>query len=232
MSATAAATDRAGPPPDPPAAPPPSPPDGRSRRWPIVAGALVAGAAIVAALVFLRPRHDRPASPSTPAAHGALGGPSTGPAEQRKLLSALQAASRLTLHATYRALGDPAKLGGPLTAEVWLRPPDAREDRNGAPLARCQGDGKGAWTCPAVKGVPGPLDLLAAVASHAARATVTTSPDVVGNEKVTCYQLAVTDETYMLCATANATPALIANTTVRYELVTASSNVPSSAFAP
>jgi hypothetical protein len=149
----------------------------------------------------------------------------------------------MTLHATYRALGDAAKLGGPLRFEVWQRPPDGREDRNGVVASRCHQDGKGAWTCRTPSGAvppggstPGPLELLAAISNGAsassARDAVTTSSDVVGNEKVTCYQLAAPGQTYVLCTADNGTPELIADTAVRYELITASSSVPASAFTP
>ncbi len=150
----------------------------------------------------------------------------------------------MTLHATYRALGDPAKLGGALTYQVWQRPPDGREDRNGASAERCHQDGKGVWSCrpapgagpSANGGLPGPLDLLTAIANHAsapsARDAVTTSADVVGNHKVTCYQLAVTGDTYVLCTAATGAPELIANTAVRYELIASDSAIPPAVFNP
>ena len=83
---------------------------------------------------------------------------------------------------------------------------------------------------------PGPLELLAAISNGAsapsARNAVTTSRDVVGNDKVTCYQLAAPGQTYVLCAAATGAPELIANTAVRYELITASPSVPASVFTP
>jgi hypothetical protein len=221
--------------------PVPSPPAplaaGRSRRRLLVVAALVVVVLIAAVVAAVKlPRHHRSATPTTPTA--------TGPAQQGKLLSALHAANRMTLHATYRALGDPTKLGGTLTYEVWQRPPDGREDRNGSPSERCHQDGSDIWTCspaagatPAAAGAaPGPLDLLAAISrvgsAAAARDAVTTSADVIGDLKVTCYQLAAPGQTYVLCTAANGVPELIANTTVRYELVTSSANVPSSALTP
>ena len=241
---TATATDRRDPPPD---LPPPGPADPRWGRWVIVAAVvaavLVAVAVIVTVVIVLRrPRHHRPQTAAAPP----IAAPSSGPAQHQRLIDATQVANRLTLHATYRPLGDPAKLGGPLRFEVWQRPPDGREDRNGAAASRCHQDGKGAWTCRAVPGavqpagsVPGPLELLAAITNHAsapstpsARDSVTMSSDVIGNEKVTCFQLAAPGDTYVLCAAANGTPELIANTTVRYELITASATVPASIFTP
>lgn len=220
--------------------PPPSPPTGRPRRWFIPAAVMVAmAAAVIVAVVIVthRPRHHAAVASPTIAA------PSSGPAQQRKLVGAALVVNRMTLHATYRALGDSAKLGGPLRFEVWQRPPDGREDKNGAAGSRCHQDGKGAWTCRAASGavqpagsVPGPLELLAAISNYAsspsAREAITTSSDVIGNERVTCYQVAAPGETYVLCAAGNGTPELIANTTVRYELITASSSVPASVFTP
>jgi hypothetical protein len=234
VSAIVADTGPGGPPPSgplDPAAPVPTP----RRPWPwlIIGAVLVAAAVIViVAAVVARGRRHPSRVPAAPVA--------TGPAQQRKLISALHTADRMTLHATYRALGDPAKLGGSLTYEVWQRPPAGREDRNGAPSERCRQQGQGFWSCnaapgapPAVAGaVPGPLDLLAAIgrqgSSPSARQAVTTSADVVGNEKVMCYQLAAGGQTYVLCASADGTPELIASTTVRYELVSGSPTVASS----
>jgi hypothetical protein len=233
---TASETDRGAPPPSPP----PSSPTCRPRRWLIVAAVLIAAAgAVIVTVVIVTHRHRRHAAAPSPTIAAAT----SGPAQQRRLVDAAQVVNRMTLHATYRALGDPAKLGGPLRYEVWQRPPDGREDRNGATASRCHQDGKGAWTCRAASGavepagtVPGPLELLAAVSNFAstpsARETITTSSDIIGNDKVTCYQVAAPGETYVLCAAANGTPELIANTTVRYELVTATSSVPASAVTP
>jgi hypothetical protein len=236
---TTTATELGPPPGTPPPDRPPSPTPGRSRRWRIAVAAVIVVAlivAVVAVVVVRRPHHHE--SQSVPPL-----APTSGPAQQRRLVAALGVTNALTIHATYRALGDPTKLGGSVTYEVWQRPPDGREDRNGAAAERCTEDGKGSWSCRAVTGadksvgsVPGPLDLLVDINNHAsapsARQGVTTSTDVVGNQKVTCYQLAVSGDTYVLCAAADGTPELIANTTVRYELVTISSNVPASAFTP
>jgi hypothetical protein len=231
---TAPPTDRGVPPPGPPF----------SVRPLLVAG-LVVLAVIAAGVAFLVTRHHPARHPTSAlTTPGALGpGPAvSGPAELGKLVSAVHAANGLTVYAVYRALGDPAKLGGPLTYAVWQRPPDAREDRNNAPAERCKQDGSGTWTCRPAAGagaagvVPGPLDLLGAIgraaASPAARDKVTTSADVVGTEKVTCYQLAAPPDTYVLCTDGAGTPELMANTTVRYELVASSPTVASSAFAP
>jgi hypothetical protein len=142
------------------------------------------------------------------------------------------------MHATYRALGDPAKLGGSLTYEVWQRPSQLREEAtlvNGAGtttrVARCS-QTTSAWTCngSGTLVAPGPLELLTNVSGQLAGRSVTASDQAIGNRKVRCYQAGPLNDTFVLCAAANGTPVLVANGDVRYQLVTVSPSVDSNAF--
>jgi hypothetical protein len=166
----------------------------------------------------------------------------------RELVSLLNAGREVTFHATYRAIGDPKTLGGQLTFEVWQLPPRAREDTvstNGSTVVRtesfvdatsahlCSQTDQKTWVChPAKLGASrGPQGMLATIGNEVAGQSVAVVDNTVAGRQVKCFTVG-SGTSVELCATPAGIPVLIADSSIRLELISLSSTVGSSTFKP
>ena len=222
-------------------------PPARSRRRllllliAVVLGAAVTGVVIAAATGSRH--HNSPSTLSLPPKQPVVS------AGARELIAILDAGRHVTFHATYRVIGDPKVVGSPGDIEVWQAPPRLRANATqtqGSRVVRtasfveatggheCTQTDQQPWVChqAAAGSSRGPGGLLSTIGNDVASKPVSTSDDTVGGRKVRCFTVGADTGSVELCATPAGIPVLIANGTVRLELVTLNTSVPSSIFSP